>query len=257
MNNQHFNRFEEQLERLIESAFAHLFSKTVRAQDIALQLARAMEGEAGTTHSGDPRPVAPDHYTIFLHPQTCAQIIERQPALAQILGKHMIELATNSGYRLEHLPEIEIIADDTLTASGLRVTARHGSPLHDTSTAVMQRADLPLPGSPPDKPTNPHLIINGEQYVPLVEAVINIGRSRDNHLVLDDAYISRHHIQLRLRFGHYTLFDIQSQTGTFVNEARVQQHQLQSGDVIRLGKTRLLYMEEDQTGDTQPWQEDT
>lgn len=254
MNNQHFSQFEAQLERLIEGAFAHLFSKSVRAQDIALQLARAMQSEAGTTHGSDPRPVAPDYYTIRMNPATCAQLEERQPVLPQILSKHLVELATNSGYKLNHQPQIVIVPDETLPSNGLRVEARHSGGMHDTSTAVMRRADIPMPEKTP-QPRGSQLVINGEQTISLTDAVVNIGRSRENHIVLDDPYISRHHAQMRLRFGHYTLFDIQSQTGTFVNDARIRQHQLQAGDVIRVGKTRMVYLEEDILGDTQPWQE--
>jgi hypothetical protein len=252
MKDQNLANFESQLERLIEGAFAHLFSKSVRAQDIALQLARAMEGEAGTTHTSDPRPVAPDHYIIIINPGVREHLLTRQPALAQILSQHMVELATNAGYRLKNIPNIEIEGDDALPASGLRVEATHGDNLLETNTEVMRRTEMPVPqGTPP--PRGCQLIINGEQTLPIKEPVVNIGRSRDNHVVLEDPFISRHHAQMRLRFGHYTLFDIQSQTGTFVNDERVSQHQLQTGDVIRVGKTRLVYLEDEPPGETQPW----
>ena len=93
-------------------------------------------------------------------------------------------------------------------------------------------------------PQNPQLIVNGETAIPLNSPIINIGRSRDNHIVLNDPYISRHHVQLRLRFGVYTLFDTQSQGGVLVNDVVVREHRLQPGDVIRIGKTQLVYFED-------------
>jgi pSer/pThr/pTyr-binding forkhead associated (FHA) protein len=94
-------------------------------------------------------------------------------------------------------------------------------------------------------PHNPQLIVNGKHIIPLQKPIVNIGRSKDNHLVLDDLFVSRHHIQLRLRFGRYTLFDTSSQSGTKVNDVPVREHRLQSGDVIRVGKTQIVYLEDD------------
>jgi pSer/pThr/pTyr-binding forkhead associated (FHA) protein len=63
--------------------------------------------------------------------------------------------------------------------------------------------------------------------------------------VLDESTVSRTHAQIRLRFGHYVIFDTDSQTGTFVNNVRIREHRLRAGDVIRVGKTSLVYMEDD------------
>ena len=69
--------------------------------------------------------------------------------------------------------------------------------------------------------------------------------------VVDDRAVSRYHLQLRLRFGRYTLFDIQSQGGTLVNEVKIKEHNLQTGDVIQIGNTRLVYMEDRPISDGQ------
>jgi pSer/pThr/pTyr-binding forkhead associated (FHA) protein len=249
MNEQNLAQFEAQLERLIEGAFAQMFSKTVRAQDIAVQLARAMESEATSFQNGDPRPLAPDSYVIRLHPEVRVKLLQRQPALDQILSQHMVELATEAGYRLNSVPEIRIDADNELSTGDLVVEATHITRV-DHSTAVMERIDAPPPAHP-EHPRNPQLIVSGQTVVPLGEPIINLGRGRDNHIVLDDPYVSRHHAQMRLRFGRYTLFDVQSQTGTFVNDVRIREHQLQTGDVIRMGKLQLVYLEDDLFGDSQ------
>ncbi|MFO7323269.1 MAG: DUF3662 and FHA domain-containing protein [Chloroflexota bacterium] len=249
MKDQSLARFEASLERLIEGAFAHMFSKSVRAQDIALQLARAMEMGAEVAHNGDPRPLAPDHYTIRMNPDVCQRLLKRQPALAQILSQHMVELATDAGYRLNTVPDIELLTDDSLGPGTIVVHPQHKNRL-DHATAVMERIELPAPDAE-QLPKNAQLIINGEQVIFLQEPVINIGRSRENHIVLDDAFVSRRHAQLRLRFGRYTLFDLQSQAGTYVNDVRIREHPLQTGDVIRMGKVQLVYLEDDPAGESQ------
>jgi len=39
--------------------------------------------------------------------------------------------------------------------------------------------------------------------------------------VLDDRRVSRRHAEVRLRLGRYTLYDLQSTNGTFVNGRRI------------------------------------
>ncbi len=247
MNEQHIARLESQLERLVESTFAHFFGKQVRAQDIALQLVRAMEGNALSDSPNEVHPIAPDHYTIMMPLEMYQQLLQNQPALPQLLSEHLVELAMNAGYRLNMHPIVEIIASDELKTGMVTVLANHGKKKTST-TAIMQRVDI---DNGPEAPQNPQLLIQGKPTIQLTTDVINIGRSRDNQIVLDDRSVSRYHLQLRLRFGRYTLFDTQSQGGTFVNNIRIKEHILQTGDVIQIGTTLLVYMEDHATSDGQ------
>ena len=90
------------------------------------------------------------------------------------------------------------------------------------------------------------LHIAGNGAVPLAKSVINIGRESSNDVVISDTFVSRHHIQLRKRFGAYTLFDVNSRGGTRVNGTLVSEHRLQNGDLICIGRTELLYTEDTQ-----------
>ncbi len=246
MNDQSLSRFETQLERLIEGAFAKLLSKTINAHEIALHVARALEDDLVQPADGDARPFAPDQYMIRMNPNVQYHLLDRQPSLGLLLAQHIVELAAQSGYRLNNTPIIQIIADPEYAANELKVQTQHIAKRQD-STAVMERID-----SPPEDPAphNPQLIINGQKTIKLHEPIINLGRGRDNHIVLDDPYCSRHHAQLRLRFGRYTLFDTNSASGMLVNEVAVREHRLQPGDVVRLGKTQLVYWEDTVPGDT-------
>lgn len=242
MNDQ-FARIEAQLEKLIEGAFAQVFGKNVRPQDIALRLSRAMEDNLRESDDNNPRPYAPDQYVIRMNIAVAKGLLERQPSLTDILSQHMVELASSAEYRLRHIPTIEIVGDANLSPMDINLEAFHVN-IPQSNTEVLSRP-VNLDATKPDaKPNNPQLIINGETTILLNKPILNIGRSRDNHLVLDDLFISRHHIQLRLRFGRYTLFDTNSQSGTKVNDVSVREHRLQSGDVIRLGKTQILYLED-------------
>ena len=253
MNEQHIARLEAQLERLVESTFAHLFGKRIRAQDIALQLARAMEQSALSDPQDEVRAIAPDHYTILMPSVMRQQLLQNQPALTQLLSDHLVELAMNAGFRLNTQPLVEIIANDELKMGTVTVIANHGKRKHST-TALMQRVNIE---NTPGAPLNPQLLIQGKPAIPLESDVVNVGRSRDNHIVIDDRTVSRYHLQLRLRFGRYTLFDTQSQSGTLVNNVRIKEHNLQTGDVIQIGNTRLVYLEDRPTSDGQTQINDT
>jgi pSer/pThr/pTyr-binding forkhead associated (FHA) protein len=74
--------------------------------------------------------------------------------------------------------------------------------------------------------------------------VVSIGRRFDNHIILDDSRVSRAHAQLRLRFGHYVVYDLSSTGGTFVNDKRVEECVLRPGDVISLGGVTMIYGED-------------
>ncbi len=245
MKDKHIAQLESRLESLIEGAFAHFFGRKIRAQDIALELARAMEDGLRAGDKDDYRPLAPELYNIYVSQETAAHLRQRQPNLNATLSRYLVDLATNAGYRLDTAPVIDLIADEGVAVGDVRVSTNYLDPATH-STNVMERVTVPKPDQ---KPTNAQLVV-GNRSVPLRGAIVNVGRSLDNHIVLDDTTVSRHHAQIRLRFGSYMLFDVRSRGGTLVNDEHIQEHTLRSGDVIQMGDTRLLYLQDDPPADT-------
>src|SRR5437660_6570246 len=78
-----------------------------------------------------------------------------------------------------------------------------------------------------------------ENLLPLVASEILIGRKGDADVVLNNQHVSRHHAKLVKTPDGYFLQDLASTHGTFVNEARIEQHVLRHGDRISLGKDRI------------------
>lgn len=256
MNDEQLARFEANIERLVERTFANFFGKKVRAADIALQLARALETYAQPSQDGDTRAFAPDYYVISLNPLIHTHLVESQPNITNILSQHLIMLATQAGYRLRNAPIVEFITDRAIDRGHLRVHAEH-TDRPENSTAAMQQVEIPTGHD--RRELVAYLLVNDARTVPLAGDFINIGRARDNEIVIDDAHVSRYHLQIRRRFGIYILFDVRSQGSTTVNDVVVKEHQLQPGDVIRIGHTQLVYMEEadDDLDDDVPIQTDT
>lgn len=94
-------------------------------------------------------------------------------------------------------------------------------------------------------PLNAFLVIEGGRIYPLIKTVINIGRSLENHIVIDDLRVSRSHALLHASKGHFVLFDLNSTGGTFVNGQRINQTVLYPGDTISLGGVLLTFKQED------------
>jgi hypothetical protein len=96
--------------------------------------------------------------------------------------------------------------------------------------------------------TPPRLIVTsqGDLYgrqVPLTGDVLTIGRSEDNHLRLDDPYVSRHHALVRARGNMVLVEDNGSSAGVYVNGRRIDRPtSLQPGDVVRLGRLDLQFL---------------
>jgi predicted component of type VI protein secretion system len=69
---------------------------------------------------------------------------------------------------------------------------------------------------------------------------VTIGRLSDNSIAIDDAAVSSHHACVFREGGQCVVEDLQSTNGTFVNGTRVSRHVLRSGDVVTVGKHRLV-----------------
>ncbi len=78
-----------------------------------------------------------------------------------------------------------------------------------------------------------------ENVLPLVATEVLIGRKGDADVVLNNQHISRHHAKLVKMPDGYSVQDLGSTHGTFVNENRVEQYTLKHGDRISLGKDRI------------------
>ncbi len=97
-------------------------------------------------------------------------------------------------------------------------------------------------GSLPDSATfKAFLLLHNGQVFPLPQKEISIGRSKTNHLALEDLRVSRLHARLMPVSDRYLLIDLKSTGGTEVNGRRIDQKILESGDQISLGGFSLSF----------------
>jgi len=78
---------------------------------------------------------------------------------------------------------------------------------------------------------------------PIAQFETNIGKAAHNHIVLTDPTVSNAHGILIAREGGYTIADLGSRNGTFVNGEKLgtHAHVLRHGDTIQLGQTVLTF----------------
>ena len=251
--------FEATARRLIEGTFARAFGGGLRPAEIATQIAHAIE--KGRAVQPDGSVQAPTHYWVYLNREDRESVSQGHPTLANELADQVNALAAESDMLLPTPPVIYVMTDPELKAREIKVEARW---LPGAVTAMDRTREL-LPQVSEDQdreesaapPGRPFLIAEGRRHISLLAPIIAVGRSLDNTVILEDLRVSRHHAQLRHRYGRYVLYDLSGSGGTRINGYQVEECVLHSGDVISLGGIEVIYGEDPLTPYPLPIEEDT
>lgn len=70
-----------------------------------------------------------------------------------------------------------------------------------------------------------------------------VGRHPDCEIFLHDVTVSRRHSEFQRGPDGFTLRDLGSLNGTYVNGERVEERHLASGDEVQIGRFKLLFLE--------------
>jgi hypothetical protein len=242
-----FDRIESRLQNLIEGSVARLFPLDRDRQQLTQRLIQAMLSQVHPQESG--ASWAPNHYVVVLHPTQAQRLLEH-PELIQEMAKALQTAGNEAGLIFPSQPKIEVEADSQIGVQEVSVVAQyHVREVIDTATLETssdERAHSEIP-------RDAFLIVDGEEIFPLKQAVINVGRSSQNELVVNDLRVSRTHAQLRAMKGRFAIFDLDSTGGTFVNGQRITQTLLYPGDVISIAGVPLVYGQDSpvSSGETQ------
>jgi len=135
-------------------------------------------------------------------------------------------------------------------------------PLVDPDATAREAAPEPKPAPPPPPPPPPPepappepqpaapkqpdlvgtLTADDGTMHPLLEEVSTIGRIPSNSIALRDASVSAHHAQVTRSADGFTIEDIGSRNGTYVNSEKLTEKRLLAdGDLVRLGKIILTF----------------
>ena len=81
----------------------------------------------------------------------------------------------------------------------------------------------------------------GEQFA-LAADHMAIGRAENSDIFLDDITVSRRHAEFVGHDGVYSIRDVGSLNGTYVNRERIEEAVLATGDEVQIGKFKLVYL---------------
>jgi len=238
---------EIRLKALVESSTSRLFSESILLQELS---ERVIEALREVIQSREEKGSTSPNLLVIVLPPDQAEILQTDQELLVGLEKAIQETASDIDLRFSIPLSLQIEADPGLQHGELQVIPRNN--LEDLSPTYGM--EIFLDDDTENVPINAFLIVDGTRVMTLDQAVINIGRRPDNHLVLDDLRVSRLHAQLRAIRGRYVIFDLESVGGTWVNGERISQQTLLPGDVISLSGVPIIYGQEDlELGETQEY----
>ena len=81
----------------------------------------------------------------------------------------------------------------------------------------------------------------GARYA-LDSDVVSVGRDPDSDIFLDDITVSRRHAEVARDGARYSIRDVGSLNGTYVNRRLVDQGELNEGDEVQVGKFKLVFV---------------
>jgi hypothetical protein len=228
---------ETRLQTLVEVDLLNVLPGR-KVEDVVIQkLAAAIQQNMISMEDG--LMVAPDIYTLIMHPDTSRKWQDQK--LLTVLLHSITTVAQEAGFRFTITPTITISTDEKIPQNDAEVLASHRIESMAETNASPIGSESENPKETEKMPENAFLIIEGVKVFPLVLPVVNIGRKLDNQLIIDDPRVSRNHAQLRTIKGRYVVFDLNSTGGTFVNGQRTSQSVLYPGDVISLAGVALIF----------------
>jgi hypothetical protein len=244
------SRMEVQLAALIEGSLARVFPELENRQTFAHRLVYALQAQIETDSFGGHH--APHTITLHASPPI-ADYLKTNPGVIDELADQIETAAAEAHITFDEPPVMHIITDPTLPSEEIEFSFDQ----HATRPGTTAVLPTEPGGRSQSVPANAYLIIEGAQVYNLNQPVTNLGRHADNHIVVNDRRVSRQHAQIRISLDRFTIFDLQSTGGTFVNGDRIHHAVLQPGDVISLAGVLIVFGQDatldlDQTEEYRP-----
>ncbi len=120
--------------------------------------------------------------------------------------------------------------------------------IHSLGTTTTDSGPLaPVEQLPAGLPPGSHFLVVAKgpstgMTLELTQSPTTAGRSADTAIFLDDITVSRTHAQFEHSGDRWTLRDLGSLNGTYVNRRPIDVVELNSGDEIQIGKYRFRYV---------------
>jgi hypothetical protein len=111
---------------------------------------------------------------------------------------------------------------------------------NDKTEILMQTSRMPITGMLVLQ-ENVGKLPMGKTFA-LAERVNTIGRLEDNHIMLEDNSVSRHHAKIVLEGVVFKIEDLGSGNGTKVNGQKITSQLLKENDRLEFGRIKLIFI---------------
>ncbi|OJZ73801.1 FHA domain-containing protein [Mycobacterium paraffinicum] len=125
-------------------------------------------------------------------------------------------------------------------------TGAIGSAMPAELDAPATAADAAIEDTSALRPGSALLVVkrgpNAGSRFALTAEVVSAGRHPESDIYLDDITVSRRHAEFRSDGGQFRVVDVGSMNQTYVNREPVDSAVLANGDVIQIGRVRLVFL---------------
>jgi Protein of unknown function (DUF3662)/Inner membrane component of T3SS, cytoplasmic domain len=234
-----FKDFEKKLEGLFEGVMLRAFKSGVHPVEVGKKLVRELEGHKTI---GVERVYVPNRYEVGLSPKDYSRFESYQAVMATELENLLIDYIKEHQYAVLDRPRVRLVEVERLHEGEFWIKSRIEGELPQAHEKVDSREGIVKRGRA-GGPAVLELLDSGDAS-PLFDLdgpSVQIGRIAENDIVLPDPNVSRVHARVERRDSSYFITDLSSTNGTWVNEERIEEKQLDENDVIRLGSTRFIF----------------
>ncbi len=243
-----WRKLESNLERHIEGFFQNRSEGDLQPVKVARKLAREMSDRS---RPGLREVYAPNRYVVYLDAGNYARAKAFVEQLSSEFSTYLAGKAVEKNYTLPGPVTVHIEEDKNLAPGKFRVEsfftrAEDLSPLTEDTlcyTPVCSGGSLreqPVNGERPARLEVTEGVLRGRQFT-LDDNLVVLGRRETCDVYLPDASVSRRHAVVMRQGRRYVIRDQGSTNGTYVNGEKVENKVLGHGDIIKLGKTVLVF----------------
>jgi pSer/pThr/pTyr-binding forkhead associated (FHA) protein/pimeloyl-ACP methyl ester carboxylesterase len=208
-----------------------------------------------TEKSDKPSPADAGDATLFVPKQVAEQIRAGTPAPTLLVPKRAAKppaagvpdptlLVSERAPRPPETPDDQAVAPGE-TAEMPGETAMYQTAWIDMARLLEGEPDLEFVSTTILRDTRiPHLVVhlpNQTREVQFTKESMTIGRGEDNDISIPDESVSRHHAVIERQGNNHVIRDVRSRHGIWLGKQRVEEHSLTDGDVLSLGRAKLVY----------------
>ena len=210
--------FLDKVEKRIETSIGSVFARLSKAELQPVELTQAIRStmdQAAAALDKD-RVLVPHLYKVLVAPTDFHRVT---PGILSAVQLEVAKYAAKQGYRLASNLELQVVPDPQIPRGQVKV-----------GYAVINQSVS----------WTPALIIDGRR-ISLKTGVPTVGRDDSADIAIDDRGLSRIHFEIAWNGEVAAIRDRQSTNGTFVDDARISEIVLRSGNVIKAGRSEFEF----------------